>query len=199
MPRPRLDDRQITSILQASARVIARQRADGTRLIDVAKEAQVSVGTLQHYFGNRDDLVASTFQAISDLEIARCRSIVDETQDAAGRLVALVTGLLGTVDDWLLWTELWASAARVESFAAHNERVFTAWLDLTREIVAQGTDDGTFEPRKGVDAVSILILRFVEGLGVQLMLDRLTIEASHEVLLDLVNDQLGLVARTTAP
>lgn len=199
MPRPRLDTDQISSILQASARVIARRRADGTRLVDVAKEARVSVGTLQHYFGNRDDLVAATFQAISDLEIARCRSIVDEVSDVSERLSVVVTGLLGTVDDWLLWTELWATAARVEGYAPHTERVFSAWLELTREIVQQGAVDGTFRPRNGVDAASILILRFVEGLGVQLMLGRVTFEESQEVLMDLVEDQLGVASHETTP
>lgn len=194
MPKPRLDDSQLASILQASARVIARRRADGTRLADVAKEAKVSVGTLQHYFGNRDDLVAATFEAISDQEIARCRAVVGRASGVTGRLQVVVSGLLGTVDDWLLWTELWASAARVESYAAHNERVFAAWLSLTREIVEDGASDGTFRPRNGVDAASILILRFVEGLGVQLMLGRISVEESREVLMDLVNDQLGLLS-----
>jgi AcrR family transcriptional regulator len=53
-------------ILEAASRVISTRGVEGTRLSDVAEAAEVSIGSIQHHFQTRDDLLTATFEWVND-------------------------------------------------------------------------------------------------------------------------------------
>ena len=64
----RATDRRV-QVLEATVRVISERGAERTRLADVSRAAEVSIGLIQHYFGSRDDLLAAAFEFFNDLWI----------------------------------------------------------------------------------------------------------------------------------
>ena len=60
-------DARRAAIIAATARVIVTNGVDSTRLADVAEEAGVSVGLIQHYFVTRDELLRLRISDINTL------------------------------------------------------------------------------------------------------------------------------------
>jgi TetR/AcrR family fatty acid metabolism transcriptional regulator len=61
-PRDVKDDRR-KQILRAAVKVFAEKGYHGCRISDVAEEAGVAYGLVYHYYGNKDGLLASVFDA----------------------------------------------------------------------------------------------------------------------------------------
>ena len=123
VPRPSLAGARRPQIVAAAARAIAEHGFDGVRLVDVAREAGVSVGTLQHYFGSRQALVEATFRQFNEQAAERLRAVVaDAGTDPWDGLVALVEHVVAPDMRWNLWAELASAAMRRPGARAHHER-----------------------------------------------------------------------------
>ena len=57
-------DRRL-ALIDSAIRVLAERGYDKARYSDVAKDAGVSVGSIQHYFEDRSDLFVSTFSSFA--------------------------------------------------------------------------------------------------------------------------------------
>jgi AcrR family transcriptional regulator len=60
-------------LADAACRVIARDGLDGTTLADVAEESGWSIGSIRHYFPNKDQLVASALWRVGERVDERIR------------------------------------------------------------------------------------------------------------------------------
>lgn len=106
--RPRIDDKR-RRILDAALRVFAKHGYDGTSVPEVAKAANVAIGSLYHYFDDKEALVNEVYR------------------DAKLRLkAALLDGLPSfdvrrTPDAELWFGELWR---RLAAFAAREPDAF---------------------------------------------------------------------------
>ncbi|MGW0163016.1 TetR/AcrR family transcriptional regulator [Mycobacterium sp. NPDC003323] len=173
MPRPRLDPDQLAHILRAAAAVIAAKRSDNLRLVDVARIAGVSTGTLQHYFDSREGLIDATFHWVSSTELARCQELAARETDADRRLEVVADALIGTADDWALWSELWALQSRSPERFADAPDIFDAWLALLTEAIVRATA-GRPTLLGDSGSTALFLLRYVEGLGVQILMKRIS-------------------------
>lgn len=61
-------------LADAACRVIARDGLDGTTLADVAEESGWSIGSIRHYFPNKDQLVASALWRVGERVDERIRA-----------------------------------------------------------------------------------------------------------------------------
>jgi AcrR family transcriptional regulator len=59
-------DARRRELADAACRVIARDGLDGTTLADVADESGWSIGSIRHYFPNKDELVASALWRVGE-------------------------------------------------------------------------------------------------------------------------------------
>ena len=71
MARPSVAPARRPVILAAATRAIAERGFDGVRYVDVAEEAGVAVGTVQHYFPSRDALLGAAFLEVNSTAVAR--------------------------------------------------------------------------------------------------------------------------------
>ena len=102
-------------ILAAAARVIARRGLTALRLADVADEAGVSVGTIQHYFGTRERLLLETFAFETERSLERWVSAERNGTGAWAQVLALIEIVLHPPtfrERWTRWLQFWAAYAR---------------------------------------------------------------------------------------
>lgn len=163
MPRPRLDQAQQDALLDAAVRVIARRGAQGTRLADVAREVGRSTGTLQHYFGSRDELLAAAFRRLNDIAVAEARRVASAVDDPWERLLALIDVILGGGEDWRaewhVWLEFWAACARDEELRERTADVYGTW----RALLTAAIDDGDFARNAPTAEIVTALLAAIDG------------------------------------
>lgn len=70
---------RIPEILEASIRVFASEGNIGFTQRRVAAEAQIRLGTLQHYFGSRDTLLLATIEEVARRYLEQYRSLSANT------------------------------------------------------------------------------------------------------------------------
>ena len=71
MARPSVAQARRPQILDAAMRAIIEHGFDAVRYVDVAEEAGVAVGTVQHYFASRDALLGAAFLEANRVAVSR--------------------------------------------------------------------------------------------------------------------------------
>ncbi|MBN8501992.1 MAG: TetR family transcriptional regulator C-terminal domain-containing protein [Sphingomonadales bacterium] len=167
-------DARRASLIDACARVLARDGAAGASVRAIAVEANVSPGLIGHYFGGIDALIAATYAQVE----ARVATALDDAVAQAGsdpqaRLEAYVSASLlpPIADSELLstWIAFWGLVrARPEIARLHDEQYgrFRAQLeDLLRAIGL---------PAPQLRGAAIAITALVDGLWLELCLSPAT-------------------------
>jgi AcrR family transcriptional regulator len=175
VPRPRLDDDQQLAILDATVAVIAERGAANTRLADVARAIGRSTGTLQHYFGSRDELLAAAFRRLNDTGAEAARGAAAELDDPWARLQSVLDAVLGGgpgdwTAEWQVWLEFWAACARDPELRALTGDVYATWRTLIGEAIAEGRRTGAFTPIAPPAEIAAALLALLDGLAVHALL-----------------------------
>lgn len=185
-------------VLEAAVRVISERGVERTRLIDVARSAQVSIGLIQHYFENRDELLASSFDFFNDLWIRDWEKASRTEADPPRKLVTLLR--LSSFEfegwhevQWRIWVEFWSLCNRNPNFRAHYSSIYDAFRRPFREVVVEGIARGDFVPRSTVEDVVDRLTAQIEGLRVHALLEpeRVSRERMFELLLTAAQEELG--------
>lgn len=167
MPSP-IDQR--TRILAAAERLVTVRGFDQVRLRDVAQEAGVSIGTLQHYFETRDGLLRETFLWSAENGVRRWAAAPDADAPPWDRLAALVEHAFADPDRFRigasLWTEFTAVASRDEAVREVMADLYQQWRAPLRAVIEDGVAAGAFRLSTSVaDTVDILAAQ-LDGLGI---------------------------------
>ncbi|MCC6224603.1 MAG: TetR family transcriptional regulator C-terminal domain-containing protein [Thermoleophilia bacterium] len=184
-------------ILDAAARVIARRGVTGLRLADVAEEAGVSVGSIQHYFGTRERLLSEAFAHELERALERWAAPADGSGDAWGRLVALVDIVLEPRtfrERWTRWLQFWAAYARDARLRRALGRAYDLWRRPFARAFQEGIDSGEFRPALPVDVLADRAVALFDGLVLQVLLEApgATLGRARELFLDSLAADLGV-------
>jgi AcrR family transcriptional regulator len=191
--RPSIANERRPAILAAAMRAVTERGFDGVRLADVASQAHVSVGTIQHYFGSKDALLAATFVEANRSSIERARaSAAGAGAHPWARLEAIVLHFT-KLERWSLWFELWAASNRYPELRRAIAEAYEAWRAPVTEAILDGVEAGTFRPRLRPEALSAAVVAFVDGLGIQdqLRLDWLGRAQAAPLLLAALAEELA--------
>jgi AcrR family transcriptional regulator len=184
-------------ILAASARVIATRGITGLRLADVAAEAGVSVGTVQHYFRTRERLLMETFQYETNQAVERWFRAADGGSTAWRRLLALVDIVLDEAtfrERWTRWLQFWAVYARDPRRRRAMGETYEQWREPFRAVIEEGVAAGEFRPAWPVEDAVDRIVALVDGLALQVLLDApgASTERMRELLVASLAADLGV-------
>ncbi len=164
-----LNERRREQITDAARRVMARNGVERTRIIDVADEANVSAGMIQHYFRSRDDLIAATFQRFLDQSKVAWTAAIEAESDPTSKLRALLRTAVGlhmpAVALYTMWIELNAVGTRN---ARLNELAAAGWGDWLADfetIIADGVEAGAFAPNGSPRDVAVRLVALMDGLS----------------------------------
>lgn len=163
-------DARRTGLIEACARVLAREGAAGASVRAIALEAGVSAGLIGHHFGGVDALIAATYAQVE----ARVAAALDDAVAAAGpdlraRLEAYVSASLlpPIADSELLstWIAFWSLVrARPEIAALHDEQYGRFRSGLEALLIENGV------PAAALRRTAIAITALVDGLWLELCL-----------------------------
>jgi AcrR family transcriptional regulator len=197
-PRPSIADERRPQILRAATRVIARRGFAGMRLSDVADEAGLSVGTLQHYFGSREAVLAAAFQHMQAASLGRWYASVDGETDPWRRIVSLMEGASVGSDRfrerWTLWMEYWAMCLRDAGMRRFSGDLHDAWSAPLLEAIEDGIATKRFRPRVAPRDIADRLISLMDGLALQLLLEvpMATRERMRDLLIDSAAGDLGV-------
>jgi AcrR family transcriptional regulator len=161
-------------LVATAAGVISRRGVDATRLSDVAAEADVSIGLLQHYFGSRDVLIREAFEVavVGDFEdqLESHRSSIDPWQRIQSVLSELISPT-EPVKEARNWLDLCATAAKEPDLQPTVSEVQLRWIGLIERAVEDGIELGKFNPALPADEVARGINALGDGMVLNLALD----------------------------
>jgi AcrR family transcriptional regulator len=197
-PRPRLTDSEQAALLDATVTVIAERGVEATRLTDVARAAGCSTGTLQHYFGSREGLLAAAFGRLNSVSEAQARSLAARIADPWERLLALFSFMLGDAAgavEWVVWVEFWHACLRDERLRARSAAVYEAWREPIKGAIEQGRAEGRFAPHADDETIVATLLAAIDGVALHALLGlgELTLDNGTAALARIAAGELGFV------
>jgi AcrR family transcriptional regulator len=180
--------------LAATERLVARDGFARVRLRDVAREAGVSIGSLQHHFDTRDALLRETFLWSARGRLERLAAVAPD-DDPWARLSTLLTRAFAADDlreRAAVWIEYCAAAARDEHVRATLAELYDAWRSVLRATIQDGARAGAFRPALPVDEVVDLLAAQIDGLEVAAIVRPPGVDRDRLVALALATARLAL-------
>ena len=185
-------------IAAALMRVVADQGLEAVSLRQVAAEAGVTGGMVQHYFPNKDTMMDFAMKAASSGYEQRIEAAMAELGEAPSPVQSAET-ILGCLlpateqerrDARVALAFMSYSAARTtasESLAADNTGMQGVIADLLRSAQAAGTAPEDRNP----DAVGIALMAMTDGLGIHIISAGLSHQTAAAVLRSEVRRAFG--------
>jgi TetR/AcrR family transcriptional repressor of bet genes len=163
-------DTRRASLIEATARVLARDGAAGASVRAIAKEAGVSPGLVTHHFGSVDALIAATYAQV-DAEVAAAldAAVAAAGEDPRQRLAAYVAASfappIGSRDLLATWIAFWSLVIARPDIAALHDAGYARFRGRLEALLAAC---GLPEVERRIAAIAITAL--VDGLWLELCL-----------------------------
>jgi len=158
-------------LLAAAIRVIARRGYADTRFQDVAAEAGVAVGTLQHHFGTRRRLLGEALQVWTD-EMDEMIKALQGEGDAWVRLKTLLvtncTRLGQRTESWHMWLDFTGAAIKDGELRGTSSRSMRHWREGIARTVREGTASGVLAPVLPPEDVADVLTALLDGTALQI-------------------------------
>ncbi|MER5886645.1 TetR/AcrR family transcriptional regulator [Streptomyces sp. NPDC001941] len=193
MPKKVDHEERRQQIAHALWRIASTRGLDDVSLRDVAAEADISLGRLQHYFRTKDDMLLFALRHINALADTRIRTSIEELAATGGHpptpqdiLRACLTGML-PIDDKSRTGALVSAAYFAR--AIHDPRMRTDAQEGIPRLAAFFADQiRTAQQRHAIDttrdpeAEAMLLISLADGLTAYTLLDVHTPERALELM-----------------
>lgn len=157
-------------IVAAARDVLVRQGLGATSLRDIAREAEVSMGTVTYHFAGVDEILDAVIVGETDRFYHDVVAAADAEADPWQALARLAEPLFvdsADVDEhWRLWTDYWAASARHPDLAPRLAGRIRQWEACCARAIERGIAAGAFAP---VDprTAALKLASYCDGLGMQ--------------------------------
>ena len=168
MPKVVDHDTRREEVAEATWRVIAAQGVEGATLREIAREAGFTTGVINHYFRNRDELMAFAYELIAEQNDARLAETLPTLPPGMPRVRAAVEALVprelrsGRAASLL---GFWSSAVVNERHRALNLASYGRYQALVREQVADAVRVGDLPRHLDPEDVADQLIALGEGLS----------------------------------
>lgn len=156
-------------ILTAAMRCVAEVGYSQTTIREIARAADMTSGSLYHYFPNKSELLKATGEEIENIVAPRLRAAAAQSDDVVDRLDAVLDESQRLIRDY---PHLAAFLRAVRAGGATRSRCESpqhpgskALRDVVTEIVADAGTLGTLPPQAGPEAVVEAICALTRGLS----------------------------------
>jgi AcrR family transcriptional regulator len=163
-------DARRTAIAQALWRVARVRGLERVSLREVAKEAGMSLGQLQHYFADRQQLMVFAMEFMSRKNVERVteRLIAVDGTDHGKRLRAIALEMLPVDEDArvesLLNIDFLPEAARNDALREHVRQRTAALRGLLEGQIALALQAGDVSPDRDARTEAALLIALADGL-----------------------------------
>jgi AcrR family transcriptional regulator len=157
-------------LLSAAAAVIARVGFDRVRFRDVAEEAGVSIGMLQHHFKTREQLGREAFVYVCRDRAARITEASARATTAWEQIETYLREALdwpGLFDRARTWLDICAAGSRDPALKRETALIFEYWRSPLLTAIEAGTANGELRPIVTSEAAADAILALIDGTEVR--------------------------------
>jgi AcrR family transcriptional regulator len=158
-------------IITAAMRCVAEVGYSQATIREIARAADVTSGSLYHYFANKSELFRATGDEVEEIVLLRLRAAIARTDDVADRLDAVLDESKQLILDYPYLTAF-SRAIRAQS-TARIRRVSTkypgskALRDVVTEIVEDAGVRGRLSPETDAGAAAEAICALTRGMSEQ--------------------------------
>ncbi|UAT30966.1 TetR family transcriptional regulator C-terminal domain-containing protein [Bacillus badius] len=194
MPKIVDHDKRKKDIAEATWRVILEQGMEGATVRNIAKEAELSLGALRHYFSTQDELLVYAMELVKEQAEARINQIVLENLPPKAALLKILMELVPATPETMAETEVWFAFI---AYARHKDTPFSAqddgvWDGISRMVYslhqANLLKDGL---NPSLEAERLYAL--VDGLALHALLDPDRVDRKR--LIDVLSSQIDLILK----
>jgi AcrR family transcriptional regulator len=174
---PKLVDRDLRreELGQAVLRLLTRDGASKLTFRAIAEEAGWSVGVVQHYFRDRDDLVSFANELAFERAERRIDTILESKQPPLVKLQKVLEQGLpldrSRLEEWYAWLAFWNRAVSDADLGVEQAVRYTAWRHLVRELLEHAESQGDLRPELDVGLEAEMLVAFVDGIGLQALFE----------------------------
>jgi AcrR family transcriptional regulator len=188
---PLAADERRAELLEAAVRALRRLGFERMRLRDVAEEAGVSIGLLQHYFETREQLGREAFAAACGERARRFAESAEPDGSAWDRIRQMLSYAFDHDGTWL---DLCAAASRDPRLQREALRVQDVWRAPLGAAIAEGVAAGELNLRIEREAAVDLLLALVDGTELAATIGDTSVSASTMLAatLDVAQHVLGV-------
>ncbi|MGW7487713.1 TetR/AcrR family transcriptional regulator [Streptomyces sp. NPDC054786] len=177
MPKKVDHEARRQEISEALWRIASTRGLDGVSLRDVAAEAGISLGRLQHYFRTRDEMLLFALRHINRLAADRIRTRIEAlTEEPTPREVlrACLSGML-PLDDrsrtgLLVGAAYFARAVHDETLRAEAENGIPQLRAFFADQLRLAADRGELPPERATEDEAMLLISMADGLATYVLL-----------------------------
>ena len=170
-----ISDIRKTQIIEAALRKISKLGCYNITMDDIAAEAGLSKGGIAYYYSSKDKLIEETFHVFFNRIFQRSRDTMSGFVDPLSKILSF---------DWLydwddaevnmgyqLLFDFMSLAVRDPAFRAIYHEWVNGWIDLLREALEQGMEQGQFTVTD-TDSTARSISSIYHGIAMRWYLDR---------------------------
>ncbi|HVP28632.1 MAG TPA: TetR/AcrR family transcriptional regulator [Myxococcota bacterium] len=176
LPGPRKDKRAL--ILDAAIKVFAAKGYHGSRVSDIAREADIAYGLVYHYFKNKEEILHSIFDErwTGFLEVVEEIARRDtSTEDRLVSVAALILNAYRVRPDWVKVLVL--EIQRSSRFAEPGQlRAVGALFQSIARILRTGQERGELRPELDPDVACYVFVGALEIVVTSLVLDLIQVD-----------------------
>ncbi len=165
-------------LVEAAARVFAKQGFTNTRISDISQHAGVGKGTVYEYFSSKEELFFAVFQWLNNEIRSRVDASVDDGTPAREVLSAIFLTSAEIISEhreiFSMNLEFWAASrgsAFEDQFSSACRSLYREYRALTADVIRRGQLNGEFRPDIDADQLATVIVSALDGLGVQCWFD----------------------------
>lgn len=145
MPKQGMGPIRREQILRSATKLIAENGFIATTMRDLASEANVSTGMVNHWFANKSELLTQTLLYVSESMQGRVDAALRDVPPGRERLQTLVRSCLPTDEftnrSWRVWIAAFAEGTRSEEMRKLIEARFEPWHRQLAELLAEVLPD----------------------------------------------------------
>lgn len=178
LPKQVDHDLRRRQVAEAVCRLASRQGLEAVSLRQVAAEAQVSMGLIQHYFSSKDEMLLFAFETMSERagdRVARAMAVLGEKATTKQQLRVLLTVMVPADDDSRfeapLWVAFLARAVVEPSLAGRLVADNETLLDFITSQLREARDRGEADPSTDPQREARLLAALADGLMVRSLVD----------------------------
>ena len=159
----------VQRILVGACRAMARRGLAGTRVDDIAAEAQVSVPTIYRYFETKQDALLAAVDWSDWDGTQRREEIVSGEHDPVTKLALFLDFIVPDTQSieevYALYLDVWARAARDQTLRPMVERAEDRWHAYFRRILIEGVGAQVFTLHRDLEDVIEYLVALSVGLA----------------------------------
>ncbi len=168
MPKIVDHEQQREIFSQAAMRLMARDGLEGVTMRAVANEAELSYGSLFHYFDSKDDLLKHAIRQLTSAQTLRVNEYVSQFSGLKALEHLLCDDAItseSSRDSWIVWMTFQYKVALQPSFAEMHSELIDGWLERITQLLTDAQQAGEINTKLNIKTEAMAVWAFSAGVG----------------------------------